>query len=122
MNYPEMPKLSDRLKYTRTLNNLSQAELAVKAGTTQQAIQQAENGKARQPRYLHQLANALDIPLQWMMFGEAQGSDMSVISQKVRQGLEEKSSDVLDSFYAMPEKDQQLIYELMQSRKDDTKK
>ncbi|MEM8833841.1 MAG: helix-turn-helix transcriptional regulator, partial [Pseudomonadota bacterium] len=36
-----MPKLSDRIKYIRKLRDLSQAQLAEMAGTTQQAIQQA---------------------------------------------------------------------------------
>ena len=35
-------------------------------GTTQQAIQQAEMGKARQPRYLHVIARELDIPVDWI--------------------------------------------------------
>lgn len=109
-----MPKLSERLKYIRKLYNLSQAELAEKAGTTQQAIQQAEKGKARQPRYLHQLAQSLEISIDWMVFGEISSSNKS---KKPSQGLSDQSSDVLDSFFSMPEKDQQLIYELMQSRR-----
>ena len=50
MKFKKMSKLSARLKYIRAHHDLSQAELAEKAGTTQQAIQQAEKGKARQPR------------------------------------------------------------------------
>lgn len=115
MTYKKMPKLSDRLKYIRQRHNLSQAELAQKAGTTQQAIQQAENGKARQPRYLHRLAQSLDISIEWMIFGDA--VDMQEESQdKKTMGLNDKSADVLQNFFAMPEKDQQLIYELMKSR------
>lgn len=109
-----MPKLSERLKYIRKLYNLSQTELAEKAGTTQQAVQQAEKGKARQPRYLHKLAQELDIPVDWMIFGEESGGKKSGSSAK---GLNDQSSEVLDSFFAMPEKDQKLIYELMQSRR-----
>ena len=116
MSLPDIPKLSDRLKYIRTLHGLSQAELAQKAGTTQQAIQQAEKGVARQPRYLNHLANELEISVQWLIFNELQ-NDKEVSNHKENTGLEDKSNKVLDSFFSMPQKDQNLIYELMQSRK-----
>ena len=109
-----MPELSKRLKYIRAHHDLSQAELADIAGTTQQAIQQAESGKARQPRYLHQLARELDIPIDWMIFGNAVKNVL--VKGKKSKGFEDQSSDVLDQFFAMPEKDQKLIYELMRSR------
>lgn len=116
MTFKKMPKLSERLKYIRKLYNLSQAELAEKAGTTQQAIQQAEKGKARQPRYLHRLAQSLELPIDWLVFGDAV-SDGEEASTKIKAiGMNDKSSDVLENFFAMPEKDQQLIYELMKSR------
>ena len=118
MNYQEMPALADRLKYLRQFHNLSQAELAQIAGTTQQAIQQAESGKARQPRYLHQVARALSIPVDWMVFGHAvEGPSKTNVEQE---GLQDKASDVLENFFAMPEKDQELIYELMKSRREET--
>jgi|GEM_PF-464308 len=117
MSFPKTPKLSDRLKYIRTLYGLSQAELAQKAGTTQQAIQQAEKGIARQPRYLNQLASELEIPTAWMVFGEEDKAAPQNSVGKQSNGLNDKSTEVLDSFYSMPEKDQKLIYELMQSRK-----
>lgn len=118
MNYQEMPALADRLKYLRQFHNLSQVELAQIAGTTQQAIQQAESGKARQPRYLHQVARALSIPVDWMVLGHAvEGPSKTNVEQE---GLQDKASDVLENFFAMPEKDQELIYELMKSRREET--
>lgn len=118
MQLKHMPKLSDRLKYIRQYHGLSQVELAEKAATTQQAIQQAEKGKARQPRYLHRLAQELEISVEWMIFGRAEEGTKKAEPVHNNAGLNDKSSDVLDSFFAMPEKDQQLIYELMQSRKE----
>ena len=115
-----MPKLSDRLKYIRQSYGLSQDELAAKAGTTQQAIQQAEKGKARQPRYLHNLANALEIDVEWVIFGTVEGAVKPIETQN--DGLEDSASDVLNKFYAMPEKDQELIYELMKSRQQSEEK
>lgn len=113
MNLKNMPKLADRLLYIRKMYNLSQVELAEKAGTTQQAIQQAEKGKARQPRYLHKLAYVLDIPVDWLVMGVIEKPKTSVKKPK---GLSDQSSVVLDNFFSMPEKDQELILELMKSR------
>ena len=107
-----MPSLSERLKYVRKLHNLSQAELAVLAKTTQQAIQQAEAGKARSPRYLHQMARALELDVNWMVFGEAV-DDQSTNPPSQNIGFEE---EVLDVFRSMPEEEQKLMYELMKSR------
>ena len=81
------------------------------AETTQQAIQQAEAGKARNPRYLHKLALSLDVPYEWLT--------MNVLPDKKSRnagGFSEKGRDVLDTFYAMPKKDQSLLLELMKSR------
>lgn len=117
-----MPKLSERLKFIRQLHDLSQAELAEKAGTTQQAIQQAEAGKARQPRYLHKLAQELDISVEWVVFGQPPENNEKK-TQKQGAGFDDKASDVLQNFFSMPEEDQELIFQLMKSRqKNKTKK
>ncbi len=112
-----MPSLSERLKYVRKLHNLSQAELAALAKTTQQAIQQAEAGKARSPRYLHEIARALELDMNWMVFGEAV-DDQSMNPSSQNHGFEE---DVLGVFRSMPQEEQKLMFELMKSRqKNDT--
>lgn len=118
MQLKQIASLSDRLIYIRKMHNLSQNELAQKAGTTQQAIQQAEKGKARQPRYLHRLAQELDICVEWVIFGKAVENSKPESIQKPSQGFEENSSEILDNFYAMPEKDQKLILELMKARQE----
>lgn len=114
MNLKKIKKLSERLKYIRLQLNLSQVELAEMAGTTQQAIQQAEAGKARQPRYLHKLSQVLEIPIDWLILGEV--DEAVPQNQKHAHGLQEQSSDILQKFYAMPTEDQKLIFELMKSR------
>lgn len=113
MNLKSIPTLADRLKYIRKMKDLSQIELAELAGTTQQAIQQAESGKAQNPRYLHKIALELGIPYEWLTMNlvpEAKGKTASSA------GLAEKGREVLDHFYAMPKKDQALMLELMRSR------
>lgn len=111
-----IPDLAERLKYIRVQKGLSQIELAAIAGTTQQAIQQAEAGKARNPRYLHKLALELDIPYEWLTMNIQPGKKSTQAA-----GFTDRGKDVLDSFFAMPKKDQTLLLELMKSRrKQDT--
>ncbi len=106
-----LPDLADRLIYVRRLKGLTQADLAALAETTQQAIQQAESGKARNPRYLSRLSHALDIPHEWLAMNMMPGK-----GAVTKGGLSEKGGDVLKSFYAMPKKDQDLMLELMKAR------
>ena len=105
-----IPDLAERLKYIRRIKGLSQIEMAALCGTTQQAIQQAEAGKAQNPRYLPKLALALDIPSEWLT--------MNLVPSKkiVTPGFSDKGKDVLDTFFAMPKKDQALMLELMKTR------
>lgn len=108
-----LPELADRLKYVRAVKGLSQIDLARIAETTQQAIQQAEAGKARSPRYLHRLSLELDIPYEWLT--------MNIMPEKAKagraQGLSEKGHEVLENYFAMPKKDQALLLELMKTRR-----
>jgi len=126
MSLKTIPTLSERLRYIRDIKNLSQAELAQYAGTTQQAIQQAEKGKARHPRYLHTLAKALDLPLEWVLYGqEGEAQNESMPSQLVVTGFAEShgstspeiKEEVLDNFFNMPKEDQDLMLQLMKSRR-----
>src|SRR5687767_13398602 len=115
MNIPlkHMPKLADRLKYVRRLKDLTQDEMADLAGTTQQAVQQAEAGQARNPRYLHRLSIELDIPFEWLSLNMLP-EDMP--KRGAAKGLSEKDAQVVNTFKSMSKKDQDLILELMRSR------
>ena len=108
--FKNIPDLAERLKYIRKIKGLSQIELASLCGTTQQAIQQAEAGKAQNPRYLHKLAHALDLPHEWVTMNLVPGK------KAVTPGFSDKGRDVLDTFFAMPKKDQALVLELMKTR------
>ncbi len=110
MDLKDIKPLSDRLKYIRTCLGLSQAELAELAQTTQQAIQQAETGKALNPRYLPVLARAVGVPYEWLALNVMQPQ------QGETKPLTAQESELLDSFKAMPKKDQKLMLELMKSR------
>lgn len=106
---PDMPALADRLIYVRKIKGLTQAELAELAQTSQQAIQQAESGRALSPRYLPRLAQALAVPVEWLSLNERP-------ENKPLPGLGEKEDQILGAFNAMDGKDQELILELMKAR------
>ncbi len=106
---PDMPALADRLIYVRKIKGLTQADLAALAKTSQQAIQQAESGKALNPRYLPRLARELDIPVEWLSLNDT-------ADKMPAPGLSEKDDQVLGAFKAMDGKDQELILELMKAR------
>ena len=108
-SYPDMPALADRLIYIRKIKGLTQADLAALAKTSQQAIQQAESGRALNPRYLPRLAHALDVPVEWLSLNERP-------ARPAPAGLSEAENQVLGAFKAMDPKEQALILELMKTR------
>jgi len=114
MKLKSIPELSERLKYVRLMHDLSQAHLADMVGATQQAIQQAESGKARQPRYLHALSKELKIPFDWLAFNE-------MPSSKGRKKGQLAENEILGTFYAMPKEDQELMLQLMKNRQTNKK-
>ena len=65
-----METLSDRLKQKRIELNLTQTKLAELSGTNQQTVQQAESGKTKRPRYIVELAQALNCDPLWLLYGK----------------------------------------------------
>lgn len=61
--------IADRVKLRRAELGLTQAELAIRAKTSQQAIQQLEDGRTKRPRYLPELADALSCDVSWLLNG-----------------------------------------------------
>ncbi|MFS6817213.1 MULTISPECIES: XRE family transcriptional regulator [Citrobacter] len=67
--------IAERVKLRRSELGMTQAELAAKAETSQQAIQQLEDGKTRRPRYLPELSVALNCSVKWLLTGNDDNSD-----------------------------------------------
>lgn len=61
--------LAPRLIKSRTDKGLSQQELAKLSGVSQQTISSIESGKAKNSRFVADLAVALDVNLEWLMTG-----------------------------------------------------
>lgn len=76
-----MESMGERVRYMREQTGLSQARLAEMAGTSQQAIQQIESGKTERPRFLHEIAQALGVTIDWLKTGQ----DGPVATRTLRQ-------------------------------------
>lgn len=65
-----MSEIKDRVLTRRKLLGFTQAQLAKKVGVKQQSIQQLEEGLVKRPRYLLELADALQCTVSWLATGE----------------------------------------------------
>ena len=68
-----MQTLSERLKNKRVSLKMTQTELATKAGVKQQSIQLIEAGVTKRPRFLFEIATALNCDPAWLQYGEKDG-------------------------------------------------
>ncbi|WP_336994394.1 helix-turn-helix transcriptional regulator [Lelliottia amnigena] len=73
-----MQTIKERLKKKRLELAMTQAELAEKAGVKQQSIQLIEAGVTKRPRYLFELANALECDPGWLLYGSKSGQAASI--------------------------------------------
>lgn len=64
--------LGARVRQCRLALSWSQAELADRIGVKQQSIDQLEAGKVSRPRYIVELAEALNVPMDWLRHGKGQ--------------------------------------------------
>lgn len=74
-----METLSERLKNRRIELNLTQAELAARAGMKQQSLQKIEAGETKRPRFILELATALQCDPAWLMSGQIQGTQRNYV-------------------------------------------
>ncbi|MCW0310513.1 putative HTH-type transcriptional regulator [Pantoea ananatis] len=72
-----MTTIAKRVQSKRSELGLTQAELAERVGTSQQAIEQLENGKTKRPRYLPELARALGCEIDWLITGTKLGTNVA---------------------------------------------
>ncbi|EMY4687513.1 helix-turn-helix domain-containing protein [Escherichia coli] len=69
-----MQTLSERLKKRRIALKMTQTELATKAGVKQQSIQLIEAGVTKRPRFLFEIAMALNCDPVWLQYGTKRGT------------------------------------------------
>lgn len=68
-----MKTISERLKQKRLELEMTQDELANAAGVSQQSIQLIEAGITKRPRFLFEIAKALDCDPSWLQYGNNDG-------------------------------------------------
>lgn len=66
--------ISSKVKSKRMQMGLNQAELAQMVGTSQQSIEQLENGKTKRPRFLPELASVLGVSVDWLINGASESN------------------------------------------------
>lgn len=66
---PLPPGLGTRLHAARRRANVTQTELALAVGVSQAAIDRAERGICSHPRNIEKIADALNVPAWWLMYG-----------------------------------------------------
>ncbi|MDG2319440.1 MAG: S24 family peptidase [Rhodospirillaceae bacterium] len=62
--------LGARVRQCRLALSWSQTDLASRIGVKQQSIDQLESGKVRWPRYIVELSETLNVPLDWLRHGK----------------------------------------------------
>ncbi|MBS7782418.1 MULTISPECIES: helix-turn-helix domain-containing protein [Providencia] len=66
-----MNTLSERIKIRRVQLDLTQSELAEMVGLKQQSIQQIESGLIKRPRFIVEIATALQCDPSWLISGNS---------------------------------------------------
>lgn len=67
-----MMTLATRVKTRRRVLRMTQAQLAARTGMSQQAIQRIESGQIVRPRFLLEIAAALQCCPEWLVNGDTQ--------------------------------------------------
>lgn len=69
--------LGTRLKWARNAAGLTQRDVARHIGVSPQAIQHIEAGTSKSTRYVHRLANALSVSINWLETGAGQPRELA---------------------------------------------
>lgn len=79
-----LKQIGNRILNRRKQLRLTQEELAEKAGITPQTVSSAELGKkALRPENIIRVCSALDISTDYLLLGEINGSDHSILLSKI---------------------------------------
>ena len=103
--------LASRLIEARKSSGMSQTELAKKAGTSQQSVQQIESGFVQSPRNIHDLAKVLNIEASWLQFGDKEESKFFMHYE------EEK---ILKNYRTLSKTDKKLVKQLISRLSNDS--
>lgn len=74
--------LAERLTLVMEATGISQAALARSIGVTQPSINKIINGDTLNPRNILEIANALDVDVQWLKTGKGQEPDFDTLAKR----------------------------------------
>ena len=83
-------RIGERIKESRSKEGLTQKELSIKSGVSQQMISKLESGKSDKTNDIHYLALALNCDPTWLATGKA--SD-SISSERTKLRIVDTDSD-----------------------------
>lgn len=66
----QLSSFAERLRYARQIRRISQTELAEKIGADQSVVANIERRNSQKSKYVHKIADVLDIDLTWLITGE----------------------------------------------------
>jgi hypothetical protein len=96
-----MDTLAQRLLFAMKNNKVTQKELADRIGVTNTAIAKITNGQTLNPKYILELANALNVDVQWLKNGKGEQPSFSQAVENIDTEEKEKHQlrvEVLDVY------------------------
>lgn len=105
MDLPDIKTVADRLKWARKQKGWTQMELAEHAKVTRDVVVNTENGRSERPRQAQQLADALEVPAAWLLFGKSVES------------LSKEGIDIAQNWESLPDHIKSAIKTLIDSNK-----
>lgn len=113
-----MESIAERIKNKRKKLKMSQRELADLVGIKQQSIHQIESGLTKKPRFLFEIALALNCEISWLLTGTSIHSTIREQSIKDQTHTRKKCINTLHSYRRLiPTSEQQETKEcIMQNR------
>lgn len=113
--------LAERLRYAREQADLTQSELARRAGLRPQTVQAIESGIVRRPRAHMELARVLGVRSEWLVWDE--GPMMEVATGEMpgdyragsRERLSEDAIDLARDWMTLPRQEREAIKEVVRT-------
>lgn len=117
-----MSGLAKRVRYAREQLSISQSELARRVGIRPQAIQFIEAGRVRRPRNLVEIAAALHVNPEWLLFGKGNmTTGVKYESKDEALGLSDEAIELARTWMELPKPQRtavrETVYSLAKKRK-----
>lgn len=95
-----MSEFTDRIEKLMKTNGITQDMLAEKIGVTQTTISRVCRGEAKRSKYLPDIASALGVTEQWLLFGDI--GEPNAGTHKAQVNVWDRSTQLPDDMIAVP--------------------